>query len=360
MRFVRLLSWMLTALLAGGIACGPPQSADRASLLERDGGAVTPPSRPGATSTPGGPAVARGGGSNGVRCQVNAGCKSGACVDGVCCEGPCAGACLACNLPGSEGRCLPVPDGQDPGDECTPEAASTCGRDGSCDGRGACRLHADGTECAVRSCQNATERAPGRCDGQGACKAGPSRSCAPAVCIEDACGMGCTGDPDCKEAGTFCDAGTCRPQRVLAAACDRDAQCTTGHCADGVCCSTACSGTCQACNNAGSAGSCEPVPDGRDPRRECLVEPVHTCGKAGGCNGKGACRLHEAGSPCGFGSCEGSTVYGPSTCDGLGACKKGPASDCDPYVCNGMGCWTACATSDQCKSGRTCQINSCR
>ena len=98
-------------------------------------------------------------------------------------------------------------------------------------------------------------------------------------------------------------------------------------------------------------------PTAADPRRECLVQGVFTCGNAGGCDGQGACKLHVAGAPCGFGSCEGSTVYGPSTCDGKGPCKRGPASDCDPYVCNGMSCWTACATNDQCKSGRTCNIN---
>jgi hypothetical protein len=324
------------------------------SLERRDGSSGSASDGP----RTGGP-TARGGGANGVRCEVNAGCRTGQCVDGVCCESACTGTCVACNVAGSEGRCLPVPDNLDPDNECDAEPDTSCGRDGACDGKGACRKYREGIECAPRSCQVATERAASTCDGLGNCKAGATRPCAPAVCIDDVCGLGCVDDSKCT-AGNFCDAGTCRSQRVQAAACDRDSQCTTGQCVDGVCCNDVCAGKCQACNNPGAVGTCTPVSDGRDPRRECLVQGVFTCGNAGGCDGQGACKLHAAGAPCGFGSCEGSTVYGPSTCDGKGQCARGPASDCDPYVCNGMSCWTACATNDQCKSGRTCNINTCR
>jgi hypothetical protein len=348
----------LACTLAGMVAgpgCGPPLSADRAMLVVGDGSTGSATDGP---RVPG-PSSSRGGGANGVRCAVNAGCRTGQCVDGFCCESACNGQCVACNLAGSEGRCLPVPDNLDPDNECAAEPDTTCGRDGACNGQGACRKYAMGVECAPRSCQGDTEQARSTCDGQGSCKSGETKSCGTAVCIGDVCGQACALDPECK-AGNYCDAGTCRPQRVQGAACDRNTQCGTGFCVDGVCCADVCTGKCQACNNPGSAGTCQPVADGRDPRRECLVQGVFTCGNAGGCDGKGGCKLHVAGSPCGFGSCEGSTVYGPSTCDGLGKCVRGPGMDCDPYVCNGMGCWTACATNDQCKSGRTCRINTCQ
>ncbi len=55
---------------------------------------------------------------NGAPCLAPNDCKSGVCVDGVCCLSACSGICQACNLPGSEGGCAPIPVGQDPAEEC--------------------------------------------------------------------------------------------------------------------------------------------------------------------------------------------------------------------------------------------------
>ena len=47
--------------------------------------------------------------------------------------------------------------------------------------------------------------------------------------------------------------------------CDSEGECFTGHCADGVCCESACDGDCEVCSVArGSArdGSCEVLPEG--------------------------------------------------------------------------------------------------
>src|SRR6185436_19102859 len=54
----------------------------------------------------------------GRRCATGADCQSGSCADGVCCGSACTALCYACNLPGNEGSCLPIPAGQDPGAEC--------------------------------------------------------------------------------------------------------------------------------------------------------------------------------------------------------------------------------------------------
>ena len=336
------------------LACGPASSVDRAAVSS-DAAAGTP-INPGG---PRGPAVDRKGALDGVRCVMSGECRSGRCVDGFCCDSACTGPCLACDRPEQEGRCSPVSDGQDPDNDCSEEPAASCGRDGACDGAGACRKYKMGTQCAPGSCKGATESAASTCDGKGMCQPGATKSCAPAVCIEDSCGAPCATDPDCQE-GFFCDSGTCRTQRAQAAVCERAAQCATGFCADGVCCATACTEKCYSCNLAASVGSCMPAPERQDPRRECLVQPTETCGKSGGCDGRGACRLHVQGAPCGYGTCTGSTLVGPSTCDGMGACKPGPSKDCAPFVCNGMVCWNACATNDQCKSGRTCRINTCQ
>ena len=55
----------------------------------------------------------------------------------------------------------------------------------------------------------------------------------------------------------------------LGAPCTGSAQCLSGFCVDGVCCTSSCTGTCMACNVAGSLGTCAPVPDRTDPAAEC-------------------------------------------------------------------------------------------
>jgi hypothetical protein len=268
--------------------------------------------------------------------------------------------CQACDKPGSEGQCLPVPDGQDSDNECDQQPVATCGRDGMCDGRGACRRYQMGTQCGRGGCQGATERAASTCDGNGVCQPGAAKSCAPAVCIEESCGAPCVAHTDCLT-GFFCDGSTCRTKRDQAARCDMDEQCGTGHCANNVCCNTACADKCYACNLPGSVGSCTAALDGTDPKQDCPVQGILTCGNAGGCNGRGACRLHVPGTPCSIGTtCTGSTLVGPGSCDGMGKCKPGPKSDCSPFVCNATVCWTACANNDQCKPPRTCQVGTCK
>ncbi|MBN2496236.1 MAG: trypsin-like serine protease [Deltaproteobacteria bacterium] len=56
------------------------------------------------------------GAPNGQACIEDDGCASGHCAGGLCCESLCAGRCQSCTLPGSEGRCVVLPDGTDCGD----------------------------------------------------------------------------------------------------------------------------------------------------------------------------------------------------------------------------------------------------
>ncbi|MCY1022690.1 hypothetical protein [Pyxidicoccus sp. MSG2] len=70
--------------------------------------------------------------------------------------------------------------------------------------------------------------------------------------------------------------------------CSVSAQCETGWCVDGVCCQTACSGTCESCNLPGTEGLCTTVPAG-EPRP----------GTCASCNGDGGCDMpwpEDAGS----------------------------------------------------------------
>jgi hypothetical protein len=95
----------------------------------------------------------------------NAGeCSSGFCANGVCCNAACTAMCEACNVTGSEGMCVNVPNGQDPGNDCTGGQV--------CDGNGACVPGPNGATCAMAAeCM--------------------SNFCVDGVCCNEACGGTC-------------------------------------------------------------------------------------------------------------------------------------------------------------------------
>src|SRR4029450_13886514 len=100
-------------------------------------------------------------------------------------------------------------------------------------------------------------------------------------------------------------------------ACGCDADCQSGFCADGVCCSTACAGTCKACNVQGSPGICS----------WGLAAPAaSSCGLDGTCDGSGACRQHVAGTVCKPGTCSNAAVVDINVCDGRGHGKPRPGA----------------------------------
>ena len=137
-------------------------------------------------------------------------------------------------------------------------------------------------------------------------------------------------------------------------------QCGSGFCVDGVCCGSQCGQQCYACNVAGSVGACVAVPGGQDPRTQCPAEAATTCGRAGGCNGAGACRLHPATTTCAAGTCASTTFENTArTCNGLGVCQPAAARACSPYFCSGAGCATTCASNGDCQPGFGCNGTTC-
>jgi hypothetical protein len=79
------------------------------------------------------------------------------------------------------------------------------------------------------------------------------------------------------------DDGVCLPN---GAACTTSSECTSTSCVDGVCCNTACAGTCQACSavkkGSGIDGTCGNIANLTDPDNECTGAQT--------CNGSGACQ----------------------------------------------------------------------
>ena len=134
----------------------------------------------------------------GTPCTAGSQCAGGHCVDDVCCESACTATCFTCSL--GSGKCVAVPAGADPGDDCPAEAPSTCGTDGFCDGAGACRLHPFGVSCGSTVCVGDDGIAGEICDGSGSCTASTTpTSCSPYRCnsATNSCFTSCTDDSTC-------------------------------------------------------------------------------------------------------------------------------------------------------------------
>jgi hypothetical protein len=158
--------------------------------------------------------------ANGSTCDAAAAgsdCQSGSCVDGFCCETACQSLCTACAMTktgAANGRCAPIRAGVDPDNECAAQDPASCGRDGSCNGAGACRLWADGTTCGTTCCDSGPGRGARPCAY--ACVAGVCRTDQP-IPQQNACGnLTCccpTGGPNGQAACTLltsCPSGTCQ------------------------------------------------------------------------------------------------------------------------------------------------------
>lgn len=133
--------------------------------------------------------------------------------------------------------------------------------------------------------------------------------------------------------------------------CASAASCASDHCIDGVCCDTTCGNTCEACDVAGSTGTCTVV--NGDPHGK------RTCGASGPCNGKcngtttTSCTYPSIDVPCG-GSCSGNTESN-STCDGTGLCEdRGPHTCEGNLICGTTACKTKCASNGDCVDGFEC------
>jgi hypothetical protein len=296
----------------------------------------------------------------GQACGCHDECGSGYCVDGVCCDGACNETCKACNVPGQVGRCAPLPDGMPPvvAGQCATETVGTCGLDGKCDGRGACRRYPDGTLCEGGRCEEGKVVDAKACNG-GSCQPASAVSCAPFNCdpAQSRCFPKCTSDDQCF--GVPCVNGSCG-KKPLGAVCEAGEDCESGACADGVCCNSACSGPCVSCNQPDKLGRCFPSPAGAaDPHGLCPNMPAESCAENGLCNGQGGCARYPVGSICTPASCSGATLNPASVCDESGSCVGGAAISCAPFLCAEGICRGTCQTNEQCLAPASCADGSC-
>jgi len=301
---------------------------------------------------------------DGAACSDEIQCMSGFCpaTDGVCCDTSCDStceACLATKNGGADGICGAVIANSDPDAECGAAAPSTCGADGTgCNGSATnpdCNLYDTTTVCATPGCTGGIEGGAGLCDGAGNCVQGGTVICDPYVCdpTGTVCLTACVAQTDCM-AGYYCDgSGVCQSKLVDGVACTDGFQCLSGTCpaADGVCCSTACDGSCEACvaaKTGGVDGTCGPVTVGTDPDNECGADV---------CNGFGACRCTdgvqngaESDTDCGGGICTPCDMG--LTCNASSDCLSGNCPAADGVCCN-TPCGAICEACLAAKTGGT-------
>ncbi len=189
--------------------------------------------------------------TNGAACGGAGECTSGNCVEGVCCDGACGATCYSCrkaNTDRPDGQCSAVTAGTAPRNDCgAPSAVATCGRDGKCDGTGACRLYAAATMCVAETCTAGVHTPARRCDGQGTCTAQPTNACGVYTCGPSACRISCGDHGDCV-ATHYCAAGTCKVRDQNGAVCALNQQCQSGICG-GRCCAAECKCSVQSSGN---------------------------------------------------------------------------------------------------------------
>lgn len=304
--------------------------------------------------------------TNGTTCTGGGECATQHCVEGVCCNTACTGLCQSCRksaqgATGTEGTCGPVLANTDPNGDCATDAPTSCGKDGTCNGAGACKLYGTTTVCGS-TCASATQTTL-LCNGTGACTTpGATKPCVnPAQCADAVqCSTKCQTKNDCS-AGNYCVGAMCTPQKTKGQACAVDDECDTAHCADNVCCDAACSGKCEACTSAlkgyGKDGDCEAVTGGTDPDGDCAVNPANPCGETGVCAADRTCELAAPDEVCGDPKCLNDATAASSLCNGDGTCLPVTGGQpCLGFACDtGTGtCRTSCATTADCSDGNYC------
>lgn len=304
-------------------------------------------------------------------------CATGFCFDGVCCNTGCTALCQACTAAkkggGPDGVCSNIL-GLDPDNECAQTECTT----GVC-ANGVCGNQPPNFSCGdSASCSTNLQTNQDTCNGTGTCTDKGTVSCSGFGCNGTVCKASCATDVDCIS-GYYCNMPLqavclpkcnsdvdcasnqwcnpvnqhCQSKSGNGTICTGTNQCTSGFCADGVCCTSACGGFCQACTAAkkgsGSDGSCGNIvsidPDNECPNNECVT---------GVCGG-GLCTNSAFNTSCGDAlSCASGTQTNQDTCNGTGTCTDKGTTSCNGYQCSGATCATTCASDAGCLGTHYC------
>jgi len=156
------------------------------------------------------------------------------------------------------------------------------------------------------------------------------------------------------------DAGGTLPR---GATCMTDGECSLGHCVDGVCCESACTGSCESCGETDQKGYCVAVMgDPRGSRTKCAGAGTPCAGSCGGSN-RTECVYPDEQTMCGGPTCKDGMAASSPTCDRAGACRTSTPAACMSGVCADAtrcagGCdqsGVACPSTQFCNGAGACQ-----
>ena len=276
----------------------------------------------------------------GAHCNGDADCISGNCADSVCCNIACKGACVACNLPGRLGACSAIDSGKpDPRGVCKDQ------------GRRQLRPQRD-----LRRRRRLRQLRPGHPVPRAVVHRQPPqhggdvrrsrqmpaarRPGLPSVPLRRRRLHQVVPDGGRLRSGNRLPPRDDRHDDLRAQAARRQlpgaSECSSNFCVDGVCCQSACSGTCQYCALPTSPGFCMTVAaDNVDPRGVCQDKGAASCGTNGKCDGTGSCATYAKGRSAPAETCASGVFTAASTCNTTGQCVAPDSRPCAPYVCNG-------------------------
>jgi hypothetical protein len=302
----------------------------------------------------------------GTKCSIDTECSSRHCVDGVCCNSDCTGQCEACNLTAHVGACTPIQAGQSPaqGRPVCAGAGTQCG--GTCDGTTtrSCIYPGPGVSCRDADCQNGAALLAASCNGAGSCPPPTTQACPTgATCVGTLCGGtagSCVSDGDCSH-DQYCAGGVCIAKNQAGTSCNTAAECGSGICVDGYCCTQACTGQCEACNAPGNEGTCMPVTGAPRGSRQACASDGTSCG--GTCDGVASdrCTYEGAGTSCRPGRCTADLADLAAFCQGNGSCAPLQQQSCDPVGCDAGGtrCAGPCQANADCTADQYCSAGLC-
>lgn len=330
--------------------------------------------RPGAggTNATGGSGGAGMGGAGPTTCPSGKHDCAGTCSENTS-PATCGQSCTPCTVPaGATATC----DGTTCGFTCGGSTPKKCAAAGICVAMSACCTNSDCPTNAgglTGTCDTATHMCNYSCAGSttsctiaGATMCIPSTGCCTNLDCPGSCATcnttshACVAvkgmdDPTGRCAGT-CDAsGACKTKQGQP--CTAAAQCVTGNCADGVCCNTACTGSCEFCNGI-TPGTCGFV-SGAPKAGHTACGGTGAC--AGSCDGtKATCKMPGTETMCRTSSCSNGTQTNAAVCNGAGTCPASTTTSCGDYLCNGTtSCYTSCTAVSQCTANTRCNAPSC-
>ncbi len=282
------------------------------------------------------------------------------------CRGPsCTGAvatlAASCNQSGSCPQMVTVSCGRY-GCGAT-DCNTSCGSDGDCSSGNFCNSHGQCVQQHVPgdTCSAADQCNTGNCVYGVCCSVS---SCGSYTCTGEGgtCQTSCSNDNNCGSDAYCNNGGQCVPKKAQAIACTADDQCSSAACVDGYCCNRGCHGQCEACDVAGSIGTCTELSAGQPHgTREVCTSDGSACG--GTCDGKSstACDYPTATTACRAISCTNGVAIAPASCTGTGACPAVVSTSCGNFTCNtaGTACNTDCRTDHDCSSDAFCSSGTC-